>query len=235
MLSRMEQGLYAAVRGLHLCLVTLQVPVALSFLLGRHSGSFWASVLGWLAAVIIVLFLLPLDQARYPLGIPAALGRTLPLVLNLGMAMFVERNFKFAAFFGTTSLMAGLLLLLGYGVVRELWTKPVGGAINPAAWILVALALLMAVAVVGTGRDLLTSLQGAPLAVKCGSLVTWIVGAVTTAQDWFGQTVWGSPDPDDARVIAFNASWAGTTAFAFFAAFLLVTGVVFWHAVSNRP
>src|SRR5690349_9003306 len=101
MLRALEDVAYSGIRGLHLALIAGQIPAALWFYLGSspHPGLL-AVALGWLIGILALLFLLPLDQARYPVSIVPAIRRTGPMALNLAILLCTQGSLLIAAFFG---------------------------------------------------------------------------------------------------------------------------------------
>lgn len=235
-----RQWAYTFVRLVHLVLTTALIPVGLWFVLGRiASPDLFVLGLIWLLSVFTLLFALPMDQSRYPIGLFGAVMRTGPMVVNVAAAIVLQNDLMAGAYFGATAIVAGLALLLTVGAIRELARRPPYPAGEKEAirdkttkWVLIPFAGLAWLATVWTVPILMDVLGGRENPYLTPEMGFWTLQAISTSHFWFGPSAWGDPK-EDARSDLFSESWGGATAAFFAAALLAVTVVALWRGTGK--
>lgn len=218
-----ERPFYTLLRGVHLLVSASLIPLALyAYFGGLQAWHAAAASVALFVAPILILFLVPMDQAAYPLRVSEALVRTAPLAMNFGISFLAERDGPRAAFLTVGAALAGLALILAYGVAVESRGKD-----EKRAWkILVpifGLALIGALAVVPPTFQMAMALDGWG---RLGVFASWLLHAFSTAQAFHRRSVW-TRDPDRATDVYFMTRWGGPTALVLAVAFTAAVVVIF--------
>ncbi len=207
--------MYGGVRLLHLLLVTASLPLGhFAFTMdARPDGASRVLVTG------VAFFL----TATYPVTLPAALLRTVPLVVVVGVGLWSHEAITMMAWRNVASLRTALSLSFALVGVRA-------AAAMPIAFFAGLAALVVGWPLVEPMVDARTDPAAGPLTLT-GILAVgaWLLQTATTTKGWYGQSVFGGPPTpaQQERSIAMTR-WSGVMAVMMAAAFLAFAVIAFW-------
>lgn len=210
---------YGGIRLLHLLLVTASLPLGhFAFTMdARPDGA--SRVLVTVVALFLTLMVLAMDQATYPVTLPAALLRTAPLVVVIGVGLWAHEDITMLAWRNVASLLTAMSLSFALVGVRAAAAMPIAFFAGLAA-LVVGWPLIEPVVAARADAFTLSGLIG---------VVLWLVQTATTTKGWYGQSVFGGP-PSPAqqeRSIAMTR-WGGVMAVMMAAALLAFAVIAFW-------
>ena len=214
---------YGGVRLLHLLLVTASLPLGHFAFTMDARPDVASRVLVTGVAFFLTLMVLAMDQATYPVTLPAALLRTVPLVVVVGVGLWSHDAITTMAWRNVASLLTALSLSFALVGVRA-------AAAMPVAFFAGLAALVVGWPLVEPLVAARTDPAAAPLtSTGVVGAVAWLVQTATTTKGWYGQSVFGGPPSaaQQERSIAMTR-WSGVMVAMMAAAFLAFAVIAFW-------
>ena len=212
---------YALVRAAHLAWSCAVVPLGLFHVVDGRTTNGFVLFLLFCAAVFLMLFLIALEQADYPVSFGGALLRTAPLFASTAAA-FHARDLFFAAYWNVGADLVGLSLLF---TVTTLFALRQSDATTRkyALALLAPLALLTGCAALFIDAPLVHTVLADPSPELLVAAVAFVGQAASTTFAWFRMSVFSrylDSDVSKARVRAWEHGWTTVAALGLVGAML---------------